>query len=124
MRVVLIPEEGAAKVISIPRDDERGSALEGLQGLVGGLIDALPFPDRSDATCYIHDESKFLYGPNEKATALLAPVLMRGDAIHGPLVVCGFDAALGQTMSIPDDLIDTLVGPEAGDMSKSDGMGC
>lgn len=128
MNAILITADAAPVVIDIPEDTESGGAtLAELQRVLGGLIAALPFPATTDATVYINDESKFLFPPNPKATALMAPVLFTGDAIHGPMLICGFDAEKGRNLEVPADLIGMYaapaVKPAAEHMDEADGLG-
>lgn len=128
MKAILITAEAAAVVVDIPNDEETdgGETLAELQRIVVGRIEALPFPYSNDATVYIDDESKFTKRPNPAATAMMAPILTPGDSIHGPMLICGFDAAQGRTVEVPELLIEQFVTgltPEAGDMDRADGLG-
>lgn len=108
LKAVVIAEEAPTREVNLPRGDG-GDTLDSLQALVGGRIEALPVPSvegwvYDDATAYINDESKFLCLANARATKFMAPILSQGDTIHGPLVVCGFDASTGENRDIPADL--------------------
>lgn len=107
MRAILINNEMGPAVVELR--DEADDRLADLQRIVGGRIEALGFPYRNDATCYINDEGKFVAQANHMATAIMIPILMLGDAIHGPMLICGFDASTGETLTVADDLIDTYV---------------
>jgi hypothetical protein len=128
MKAILITAEAAPVVVDIPSDEDAdgGTTLAELQRILVGRIEALPFPYSSEATVYIDDESKFNKSPNPAATAMMAPILQPGDAIYGPMLVCGFDASRGRTIEVPQVLIDQFVAgltPEAGDMGRADGLG-
>lgn len=103
--VIVIPEEASARLEAL---EEGGDSLDFLQRLVGGLIEALPYPGRDDMTAYVNEEGKFTRLTNVRATRLMAPVLFDGDSINGPLVVCGFDL-VGGNLPIPNDVRDELL---------------
>lgn len=93
-KAIVIPVEGPVEEIEIPHD---GSALECLQRLVGGLIEAIPVPEQfggNEATAYINEEGKFLdkCKPNMRATDFFVPGfgLFPGDYIAGTVVLVGF----------------------------------
>lgn len=108
MKAVLIPEEGTPYEVELT-EAEGDSTLASLQKLVGGWIEALPVPGRDDATCYVNEEGKFECLPNATATKFMRPVLFPGDTVHGPLIVCGFDASEGVNRPIPDDLREEVI---------------
>lgn len=120
MKAILITAEAGPVVVEIPEDaDHGGASLRELQRIVDGMIEALPFPNRDDTTVYINEESKFTKTPNGAATRLMRPVLFPADEIHGPMLICGFDAGEGRTVTVPDDL---LVLAESG-LNTADAMG-
>lgn len=127
MKAILVTAEAAPVVVEIPEDScDGGETLGELQRILGGYIEALPFPYTKDATVYINEEGKFTKQPNPMASALMAVNLMPNDAIYGPMLICGFDEVAGRTTSVPDDLIGTYCSrplPEAADMSQGDGLG-
>lgn len=127
IKAILVTSEAAPVVIALPpEEDDGGERLAEMQRVLDGRIEALPFPGRDDVTAYIGDESKYEKKPNAAATAIMAPVIFAGDAIHGPMIICGFDAMRGLTLSAPDDLIERFARhsiPSAGSMGRSDGLG-
>jgi hypothetical protein len=75
---------------------------------VGGWIEAVAYPGRSDSTAFVNEEGKLLgLPPNVIATVTLKPKL--DDLIVGNAVICGFDSTTGETTNIPEDLFDHLV---------------
>lgn len=114
MKALLIPVEGAARPVEV-RNGDGGATLEDLQRLVGGDFETGPYPGRDDVAPYWHAEGKYAGAGgqplprNERATGLLAPTLFDGDWIAGDLVLLGFDAATGESRSLPEDL--TLPAP-------------
>lgn len=122
MKAILIPTEGGPVVFDLVKDDDEAGTLTHLQHMVAGHIEALPFPYRDDTTCYIEEEGKFQKSPNPMATAILAPILFPGDGVHGPVVVCGFNAAKGENQDVPDEVIEAVVNaPSAA--GGTDGLG-
>lgn len=103
MRGILIPADDALDVRSVELDSIDGSTLASLQRLVGGLIEALPYPDdRAGLTAYVNEEGKILNLPwNARATILMRPVLFTRDYIAGDLVITGFDPREGETIDLP-----------------------
>jgi uncharacterized protein DUF3846 len=125
MKAILIQNEGGPVVIELPEDSsDGGEVLAELQRIVDGRIEALAFPAHEGATVYIEEESLYNKTINRQATAIMAPIIMPGTAIHGPMLICGFDAAKGRTATVPDELIEAYVtAPDAANMSRPDGMG-
>ena len=81
------------------------SGYEQLQEAVEGNIERLPYPGRSDVTCYINEEGKLLnLSYNYLATDLLKNVLRPLDYIVGPMVVIGFDPDTGEDIDLSEDL--------------------
>ena len=119
--VLLIPVDGPLEEIELVDGD---GSLEQLQGLVGGLIQALPLPrfiDGADtATAYINEEGKFDPDQrrNGRATDFFVPGegLLWGDYIVGPLVLAGFIPYSGKHAELPEGVVKRarLIESEAG----------
>lgn len=108
MKALLITADAAPVVVEVPEDRGHGGAsLRELQRIVGGNIEALPFPNREDVTCYINDEGLYTKPVNVPATAMLAPLGLLGP-IHGPMLIFGFTPRAGRTTACPPDLIETF----------------
>ena len=111
----------------VPLDlPDSGSALELLQGAVGGMIEALPLPGFDKVTTYVNEEGKYTclddegnVEVNHRATALMKPGtgLFPGDFIAGPMVICGFEPRTGEHTDLADALYDALL-PEHGHNSQ------
>lgn len=98
MRALLIPVDGE------PREVEQ-TGLDDLQKLVGGDIQMLDHPERSDLRVVIDEEGKLKERPlNESATRLMRPILRRDDYIVGDAVLIGFDPASGGDLPLPEDV--------------------
>jgi hypothetical protein len=118
LEALLIPVDGPVQPVTL--DD----TLEQLQGIVGGLIQALPVPEFIDpdgrSTIYVGDESKFDPDcqPNMRATDFLVPGvgLFFGDYISGPMVVAGFEPRTGNHAPLPESVEQRvrLIEQEAG----------
>lgn len=103
MRALLIPSNPDRPVCDVQLDEL--NVLADLQALVGGDIEALRFPEREDVMPFVNDEGKLAALPaNQRATELLASVLMSGDWIAGDLVLTGFDAETGDTVDLPEEI--------------------
>lgn len=108
MKGLLIPVAGPINDVQI-----EGDMLDGLQSLVGGMIQSIPFRsaigDRSDVAPYFNEEGKILnLMPNPRATALLAPGMFPNDYIAGDLVLVGFDDETGEERDIPESFVAEL----------------
>jgi hypothetical protein len=121
LSALVIPVEGP--LVEVELDPGEGaSTLAQLQGLVGGMIEALPLPGfirgAAAATAYIDEEGKFTQEPNMRATDFMVPGvgLFWGDYIAGPMVLCGFDPSTGRHAELPRAVIDRarLIEREAG----------
>ena len=79
-----------------------GDTLDTLQGLVGGLIEHLPFPV-SGVDAWINEEGKYLCEPNVLATNIMRDggYLFPGDWIAGTMVLTSSDAD-GNTTGLSD----------------------
>lgn len=102
MRALMVRPDGGIQEV------EHDGDLPSLQALVGGDIEAVPYPGRDDMTCYINEQGKFLpLQRNERATELLQagdqPTIQPEDWIAGPLIIGGFDPQTGEDQDIPDD---------------------
>jgi hypothetical protein len=99
---LLVPWDGTKPVEEVELPE--GSQLDELQRLVGGFIEALPFPNDDRATAYVNEEGKYTAdaGINRRATDVMLPVLFAGDWIAGDLVVCGFDPRRGENEDVTD----------------------
>jgi Domain of unknown function (DUF3846) len=80
--------------------------LEQMQGIVGGLIQALPIPDFIDpsgrSTAYCNEEGHLVgLDPNMRATDFMVPGvgIFWGDFIAGPFLLVGFDPRRGEHTS-------------------------
>jgi hypothetical protein len=101
---LLTPVEGPVQTV------ELDGTLEQLQGIVGGLVQALPVPEficaDDGSTAYVNEEGKFDpdCGPNMRATDFLVPGvgLFWGDYVAGPMLVCGFDPRASRHAALPD----------------------
>jgi len=101
VKAILIPLSGD------PIEVEQ-NGFDDLQRLVGGLIELVGLPNRTDAVAYINEEGKFRFPRNQAATALLAGSLFDGDWIAGPCVLAGADPASGEDKPVPADLLATV----------------
>ena len=119
MKALLIPVEGPLVELDLPAENR----LEELQRLVGGYIEAVPVPyfvngfDR--ATSYVNEEGKYIGLPaNMRATDFMVPGvgIGFGDVIAGPMLLCGFDPATGDTADVPAGVVRRarLIESEAG----------
>jgi hypothetical protein len=113
MRAVLIapgvtsPNAGLATEVDF---DNAREGLEDLQKLVGGYVESVPYPERTDVVCFLNEDGKSMSLPrNERATRLLNPVLRPGDWIAGNLVVCGFDPSTGENRDLPADVLEGIM---------------
>lgn len=120
MIALVIPVEGPLEEVELSEP-----SLEQLQGLVGGLIEALPLPGfiagAEYATAYINEEGKLLGNTNEinrRATDFMVPGVgvHYGDYIGGSFVLCGFDPRTGTHRELPEPVIARarLIEREAG----------
>lgn len=105
-KALVIPVEGPITEIELGR--KHGRDLEVLQGVVGGLIQALPVPDfiasGGRATVYVNEDGKGLGLPvNMRATDYMVPGigLFHGDYISGPMVIAGFYPHSGNHGPLP-----------------------
>jgi Domain of unknown function (DUF3846) len=106
MKVLLIPADLALAITTLELRAD-GGLLEQIQDAVGGWVEALPWPDRDDVTCYLNEEGKVQNLPrNMRATRILRRVIGDGDWIAGNLLVTGFNQDTGDTLAIPDDVQD------------------
>jgi hypothetical protein len=104
LEALVIPVLGPVQPVTL--DD----TLEQLQGIVGGLIQALPVPDficpGGRATVYVNEDGKAdpNCAPNFRATDFLVPGvgLFWGDYIAGPMIVAGFDPRTGNHAPLPE----------------------
>ena len=104
LEALVIPVVGPVQPITL-----EGDTLEQLQGIVGGLIQALPVPDficpDGRATVYVNEEGKFDPDcrPNMRATDFLVPGvgLFWGDYVAGTMIVAGFDPRTGNHAPLP-----------------------
>jgi hypothetical protein len=118
LEALLIPVDGPVQPVTL--DD----TLEQLQGIVGGLVQALPVPEfispGGRATVYVNEEGKFDPDcqPNMRATDFLVPGvgLFWGDFISGPMIVAGFDPRTGNHAPLPESVEQRvrLIEQEAG----------
>ena len=109
MKAILIPTDQRPRTIEIE------DGYEALQSQVGGMIQALPVPERSDATVYINENGKFECVDengriivNPVATMYMKPVLFPSDFIAGPMLLCGFDPSTGENLDVPNELCQTF----------------
>ena len=79
-----------------------GNTLDTLQGLVGGLIEHLPFPV-AGIDAWINEEGKYLCEPNALATSIMRDggMLFPGDWIAGTMVLTSTDDE-GNTRPLSD----------------------
>lgn len=101
----LIPVEGPCREVEV--DD-----LSSLQSLVGGWIEAVSIPQFIDGwetgTAYINEEGKLnQLAFNGRATDFIVPGIgiMFGDYIAGDMVLCGVDYLTGESVDVPDGLV-------------------
>lgn len=110
LRGILIPSNPDEPIRNVKIAKRAGSALAALQQLVGGLIDALPYPERDDVAAYVNDEGKLeALDPNRRATLLMQLMLFPRDWIAGNLVLAGFDPEKGETIDLPADVTPASV---------------
>jgi hypothetical protein len=105
--VLLIPADRGLPMRRVVID--RSESLATLQGLVNGNIQALDVPGAARMTAYINEEGKFTcldeHGKplvNERATAVIGPLLDAGDFIAGDLVLSRFDPDKGENLDCPE----------------------
>jgi Domain of unknown function (DUF3846) len=113
MKALVIPADEALGVreVQIPGQDSDGT-LESLQVLVGGFIETIPHPTRSDVAPYFNEEGKLLGLPaNRRATRLLQESIRPDDYIAGDCVFAGFDPASGRTVELPADFEVSVIAP-------------
>lgn len=104
-RGLVVPSQGPITEVMVPKED----ALELLQGLVGGNIQAIPLPnfvgDGDKATAYINEEGLFLLDckPNMRATDFFVPGvgIEYGSVLMGTCVFVGFHPASGEHRDLP-----------------------
>jgi hypothetical protein len=104
---VLIPANPEQPVQRISVD-----GLDDLQAAVGGSIEAVDTAVLGERlTTYINADGKYNgCEANPRATTLLGPGLFAGDFIAGPLLVCGFDPALGENRDCPTGFESEFLG--------------
>jgi hypothetical protein len=86
------------------------AGYEQLQEAVDGNLEMLPYPGRSDVSCYINEEGKILNLPyNNLATDLLKNILRPSDYIVGPMVVIGFDPDTGEEVDLSEEILLKLL---------------
>jgi hypothetical protein len=108
MRALVIPADSTRPIHEVEVECRgQDSGLAGLQALVGGYVEALPFPGgRTDVVVYINEQGKFTPScePNARATAFMAGYLFADDYIAGDLVLIGLDLRDGETVDLPADV--------------------
>lgn len=87
------------------------NGLKDLQGAVGGLIEAVPVTQDTDA--YINEEGKYMCDPNIFATFILQinKRLNAGDYVAGNLVLVGKPDEDGNDTDVPawvEDLVASI----------------
>lgn len=103
-RVVLIPAD-ASLPITVEEISEEVSGLDGMQTLVGGPIESIPFPERDDVVPYFNEEGKMVGLPvNRRGTAMLKVSMFPSDVIAGNVVLTGINWSTGETVSVPQDM--------------------
>ena len=102
---MIIPVQGA--VSALHSTHEAGPELDELQELVGGYIEAIQLPD---GTAFVGEEAKLKrLRHNRAATQLLKELIPPfHDWIAGPMVVVGPPDADGESLPIPQTLIDRI----------------
>jgi hypothetical protein len=117
LTALLVPVAGPMETI------ELDGSLGQLQGLVGGLIQAIPLPNSIDpegtASAYVNEEGHLIgLEPNMRATDFMVPGsgIFFGDWIAGPFILCGFDPIRGKHAQLPEPVIRRarLIESEAG----------
>lgn len=90
-------------LVNIDADNE----LAALQYLVGGYIQAVDIPNRSDLTAFCNEDGKMKdLAWNDNATKLTG--LLPHDYIAGNLVIMGAVDSKGETLGLSDELIASL----------------
>jgi hypothetical protein len=115
MRALLIPADPATPVREVQIEGSGDTALlTSLQALVGGYIEAVPFPGRTDVMPYVNEDGKHIgLPPNERASRLLGRAAQLGDWIAGDCLLTGYDENTDAMTALPSDLReDTLHVPE------------
>lgn len=85
MRALLIPADQ-----SLPVTPVEWSTLQDLQALVGGYIETVGYPGRTDVLPFFNEDGKRLrLPPNHRATALLRGTLSPDDSVVGDMVIVG-----------------------------------
>jgi len=109
VNALLIPADTTVPIHTVEVD-----GLRDLQALVGGYIEAIPYPGRRDVLPYFNEDGKSLgLADNGRATELLiAPrvpggVLFGGDHIVGDCVLTGTTPAC-ELADLPADLAAIL----------------
>lgn len=111
MNLIVIPSDPAEAIYEVRTTSD--SFYNTVSGIVGGMIEALPFDQyHPRATAYINEEGKFLpeCEPNPRATALVN--LFPGDYIAGPLVISGINWETGESETAPFTLAEVEEGLE------------
>lgn len=114
LKALVLNPDGTHEVQSIPRVGE----LRALQGLVGGYIEGVygwtrdPERHAADVTFFCNEEGKILNQPvNVQATALwwsLNPAARGVDHLRGVVVVTGGADRNGDTLSVPDRVVEVV----------------
>lgn len=83
---IIISTDG--RMIPVKTDESRGFQLKELQGIVGGLIDILPY--KGDDILVINDNGRYTCEPNPAATIMArqAGVIPEWDFIFGTILFC------------------------------------
>jgi hypothetical protein len=119
LKALVVPVDGPVFEVELDPDNTLGQ----LQGLVGGLIQALPLPDfipdADRASVYVNEEGHVLgLEFNGRGTDYMVPGcgIFFGDYIAGPFVLCGFNPRTGKHAELPQSVISRarLIEEEAG----------
>jgi hypothetical protein len=106
-RAVLVPASGPAHEIDIHGGDE----LRELQALVGGWIQAVPVD--GPFSVYCNEEGKVMsppLPPNYQATRTFGSLLAPDDIIAGDVVVLGDLDDEGETTSLSEEDVRSILG--------------
>jgi hypothetical protein len=104
------------KTLVIPADpgepcrEETVSSAADINRLVGGFFQIVYHPTRDDVAMYCNEEAKS-EDPrlNERATAIVRPILQPSDWIAGDVIFFGFSPADPDEHDVPEDFVKELL---------------
>lgn len=104
-KVLLVPANADE-----PVSEETVSSAADINRLVGGFFQIVYHPTRDDVAMYCNEEAKF-EDPrlNERATAIVGPILQPSDWIAGDVIFFGFSPADPDEHDVPEDFVKGLL---------------